>query len=561
MSNPLDDKNLTPDELTNEEGATSPAENEEGAANNDSYVYDESEFAGSTIFSAPDELGQSKPPKKGSRKTRNLIAAILMVCILAAAVFAIVKLIPAEGDETESSSVMSLSVNVVSIPESDISSITITNADGTYTAYPSVEEVTTSSGTGEDTVWYIDGIGTELINTTSTDVIATSALNITATRLMEENAADLSLYGLDSPVITVEVKSDTAQGYTLYLGGDSPTADGKYARLEGSFDVYLIGNSTVTSFSRAVTSFVNYSMFTSVESNTDTASYFNADGELEKFEYVEISGTNFDAPIRIEMNPYDASSYIPYLMTSPVRQNVMGEVGDAVKAPIKTGLMADGVYEVYPDEATLREYGFDNPQIVVNYKVATYTKTLRICESKANSEYYAVMFDEQPVIYMVEKSTLAFASYEVEDYFNNYIFLDDITTIKSITVTTEAGTHVYNLTHGVDENEEATMQVECGGAVLDQQSFRNLYQYMISCYSSEFTMEAAPAGVSAGLEITIDYIDDARDSIVASYVKATDRRYHIAVNGTPLGYAYLTTVDSLISYENGYHDGGSVPKP
>lgn len=579
MSHPFEEENrpLTPGEDVPPaagaapEAAGTPAGEDAApieAASEDSFGYEEYDgsevdLSGSTVFGETPVEDKRKPAGKG-RRVRNIIAAVLVLAILAGSAVAIVKFIPTEEEAASSSSTaVSMNIPVASIAEEDITAITLQNETGSFTLRPKVEEAssTTSSGSEEVTNWYVEGMSNSYINTTTSGVFADNAAAITATRLMASGVEDFSLYGLDAPVITLEVTGKSGEGYTLYFGGDSPAADGKYARLAGSNDVYLIGSSTVGDFEVDVYYFINVAMFPAVSSEEGTAAYFDSDGALSKVDSVVISGTAYASPITITSNPYDASSYIPYIMTAPVRQNVMGDAGDALISPIKTGLTGDGAYAVEPDAATLAKYHMDTPQVVVEYSVGSYHKRLKISAVDGDDSYYAVMHDDVPVIYKVAKSTLSFAGYSQTDYYNNYILLDDISTISSVTVSTSAGTHVYNLSHSTDENENKVVTVTCDGVVRESASFQNLYQFMLSCYATEFTTEAAPAGSESALQLTFRYADAARESLQVSFAKTSDRRYHITVNGTPLGYAFSTTVESLIGYENGYYNGGTVPKP
>ena len=544
------------------DGAASENAAEEETFGYEEYDGSEVDLSGSTIFGET-PVEDRKPAGKGNR-VRNIVTAVLVLAILAGAAVAIVQFIPT-GEESASSgsSAATMHISVASIAEEDIASVTLQNQTGGFTLLPKEEEAssTTSSGSGEVINWYVEGIDAAYINTTTSGAFVDGAAAISATRLMESGAEDLSLYGLDAPEITLQVSGRSGEGYTLYLGGDSPAADGKYARLDGSNDVYLIGSSTVSDFEVDVYYFINVVMFPSVASGEGTADYFDSDGALAKVDSVVISGTAYASPITITSNPYDSSSYIPYIMTTPVRQNVMGDAGDALLSPIKTGLTGDGAYAVDPDAATLAKYHMDAPEVVVAYSVGTYHKTLKISSVDGDDSYYAVMHDDVPVIYKVAKTTLSFADYSLTDYYNNYILLDDISTVKSVTVTTSAGTHMYHLSHSTDEEGNKTVTVTCDGVVRESASFQNLYQFMLSCYATEFTTEAVPAGSQAALELTFDYTDDARENLYVSFVQTSDRRYHITVNGTPLGYAFSTTVESLIGYENGYYNGGTVPKP
>ena len=135
-------------------------------------------------------------------------------------------------------------VQMEEIPEMDpVESMTLTNALGTftlrYTEDPASEYYTDSYS------WFAeDGHPAEnsLANT-----LKYYLLGLSWTDCIEYNAADLSLYGLDSPAasftIVYQDENGESQSTTLLVGGE--TSDGSYyAMLDGSTMVYTIQSST-----------------------------------------------------------------------------------------------------------------------------------------------------------------------------------------------------------------------------------------------------------------------------------------------------------------------------
>ncbi len=519
----------------------------------------------STIFTDSPMIREKTPKDAGHRMLKRILAMVLAICILLTAVILVIRLIPTEEetDETESTATTAY-VPVVSLQESHITGFSVDGPEGSWSAYPTETTVTStdSSGTSSEstsTVWNLTGIEDVLIDHSSLAVTAGYTTSIQATRVLEDSAADLAQYGLERPALTLTVESSQeGEGYTLLFGDLAPTGDGYYACLSGSRTVYLLGTTTYENFAHPITYYGDVTMLTTVTvDEVGDDSYFT-DGALSSFDTIEISGSQYESPIVIRPNPYSDGSYIPYIMTAPVQQNVQGEAGEAVLALLSSGVLSDGVYAFYPDSAVLAQYGLDQPRMVIRYTVGSYTKTVRIADAPEDG-YLAVMVDDVPMIYQMSSSQWSFLHYTQSNFYNSYIFLDDITTVSAVTVTTAAGTHTYALTHGTDENETATLEVNCDGKTLASEDFRNLYQYMIQCKASEFTTE--PVAADAALTLTIHYLDSARDDLRIEYAPYSDRRYEVTVNGVPLGYVYLNTVNNLIAYENGYYNGETVPSP
>lgn len=521
--------------------------------------------AASTIFTKPQPVQAKKPSKKGgTHMVRNIVAALVVLCVLAGAVLSIYFLVPVPEEEDAASANSSTTIQLVSMSSSDITRIDLANDSGAYAVYPTEDESASSSSTGssdtDNLTWHIEGVSDDYIDTYSVGVFADNVAGVQAIRLIGEDT-DLAAYGLDTPRITVTVTAkDEADSFVLCFGDDAPNGDGTYLKLENSSQIYLTTTYVRDLFNRDKTEFTNVNMVLSVTQTEDNSSYFDEDGALASFDRITISGRNHEQAMEFVPNPYADTSLVPYLMTAPVSQNVMGDVFDDVFHIISNGLTADGGFAFNPTAEQLASYGLDDPGTVIYFKVGSAELTLQIGNATEDG-YYPVLVDDRPVIYKVATSVLPFVDYGPEGYFSSVLFMDDITSVKWLEMKTPDSDHVYNFTHGTDENDAATLDVTCDDKVINTDDFRNFYQYILRCPASDFTLEPAAQGVEPALVITVHYMDDARPELVLTFTPSSDRRYHITVNGSPLGYAAVNTVDQLISYDQSLYAGESIPTP
>ena len=74
-------------------------------------------------------------------------------------------------------------------------------------------------------------------------------------RLITENPddADLALYGLDDPQITLRFYMEDGQAYTVYVGDLTPDRITNYARIDGIDRVYLLDRAWGEHFARLIT--------------------------------------------------------------------------------------------------------------------------------------------------------------------------------------------------------------------------------------------------------------------------------------------------------------------
>ena len=540
------------------EPPTSPADVQEAVPSAEPAAGTEGDEA-STIFSAPSQSSSRKAPKKsaGNHMLRNIIAALVILVVLAGAVFAIYKFIPAPEEETASSS-SDMAIPLVSMSTTDIARVDVQNETGSYSIYPTEDE--TEGASTEGLVWHIENIADEYLDNYTVSGLADAMASVQAMRRIGEDS-DLSQYGLDNPRIAISVtgKNET-DSYVLYVGDDAPNGSGTYMKLSDNSQIYLTTTYQRDIYNRDKTFYADVNMVNSISQTSDNSSYFDEEGQLATFDLITISGKDHANAMEFIPNPYAESSLIPYLMRKPVSQNVMGDVFDNVFKVVSGGLTADGAFAFYPTAEQIASYGLNDPGTVLNYKVGAVDLTLKIGAATEDG-YYPILVNDREVIYKVATSALPFVSYEAEDYFSSVLFMDDITAVKSISFKTAESEHLYVFTHGVDENDAATLEVACDGKTLSTPDFRNFYQYILRCPASDFTLEPAPSGVEPALILTVNYLDEARPSLVLSFVKQSDRRYHLTVNGTPLGFVAVNTVNELIQYDQQYYAGESIPTP
>jgi hypothetical protein len=72
--------------------------------------------------------------------------------------------------------------------------------------------------------------------------LVTASSNITSDRVVEDKAAKLSPYGLESPNVEVDITSKGGKISKLKIGDDTPTNSGSYAMLEGDPRVFTVAS-------------------------------------------------------------------------------------------------------------------------------------------------------------------------------------------------------------------------------------------------------------------------------------------------------------------------------
>lgn len=509
---------------------------------------------GSTIFTAPAVSEDKKSSSDTAKFRRNIILFVAGLLVLGAAALAVIFLIPESAEDPAASSSGPSATMLINLATDKIDKVSITNQADSFTAYPTL--VATESD-GTDIKWNLENVDSTLVDRYSLGTTVSNAAVISATRVMAESANDLSVYGLDKPTITVKIiGKDSADSVTLLIGSDAPAGGGCYAMLEGRTTVYLLDSLARDNFSKDKLYYINRTFMNSIASDEVASSYFQ-DSTLKYFDMITVTGKNFPQPIEMVKSSASGEAIIPYVMTKPISQNLNEDAVKALMAPLLSGLTGDGAYAIQPTAADLKTYGMDDPLAIITYKVDKITRVLKISNGP-DKNYYTVMVDGRTPIYKMEKAYMPYAEKQPSDYFSTYMLLENITTIKSVTFKTASSTKIYNLTHSKGEDDVASFTVSSDGKELDEANFRNLYQQLLSVTAAEFTTEKATG--TPTLTVTLDFIDDAKPEAVMIFTKQSDRRYHITVNGSPLGFAYSTAVENIMQYNDDYYNGKAVPE-
>ena len=180
------------------------------------------------------------------KTTRNILATLAVAVVLGGTVTAL--LLTQPDTEEDSSSVSSSassnpSISLYSYEDSEVESISVSNANGGYKILARTETTSNSSDTssGEETTtttFYVDGIEESLQNTSSVSSAASYGTSLSASS--EIGAADelkLEDYGLAEPIATITTTLTDGSEVSYSVGNDSPVSG-----------TYILYNDTVYAF-------------------------------------------------------------------------------------------------------------------------------------------------------------------------------------------------------------------------------------------------------------------------------------------------------------------------
>lgn len=241
--------------------------------------------------------------------------------------------------------------------ENDVVSVHVENAMGEYDIIRN------------DDGWTIDGLQKAAINENALKSLVKGVSAMTASQFVEENAEDLSKYGLSDPDYTVTVNYGGEE--FSFSAGDVSPADSKdvYLCEKGKTTVYTYPSSGIEDFAEEKFAYI------------DTAAmpaYDQSSGE--EVRKLTIERLDLEKPIVIEQIPApegDEIAVFSYELTSPY--NAYADLTNSPNFIYSVfGLTADKAVWYGMEERDYEIAGLNNPSAVITVEtnVKTYTVTL-----------------------------------------------------------------------------------------------------------------------------------------------------------------------------------------
>ena len=249
-----------------------------------------------------------------------------------------------------------------------------------------------------------------------------------------------------------------------------------------------------------------------------------------------------------------------YLIVEPVVTSTDLEVMSDWQTAYNN-LSAMEVLAAHPTAAQKAEYGFDSPILTAKltlavrsatedeegnetgaevYNATTYTLT--VGGTDENGDYYT-MVDGLDIVFLVGSTDAAFFGATFDDVVLETALDSRIQDVERVVIAADGKTHTFALTHGKDEDGEATMAVDADGDKnSDPENFRSFYSLLVSLERYKGIADADADTFLAGspaltAEVTFERLDG-EDENVRFY--AYDSNRTLAVRGDGRRYLVKT---------------------
>lgn len=482
----------------------------------------------STIFSDPVKHKKVAESIKRKKRFPVIISCVLAVAILVGGTVSVIKLIP-ERETDQPETPLYESIEVLSLESDDLSSITVQNENGGFKLYSVTEESDSSSSSSKSVVnWYLDGYDKKLISTSLASNAAYTFTDITALReITKMTAEDCGIADTKTKAVLL---NNNGEEITLLFGTASADNSGYYLKTSQSDKIYLVEESYISTANQTAVDFGNAANMAAFPLTSDMTDYVGSSGALLKFQKLTISGKNFPTPLVIEENKSEKlNTYFGYVTTSPA--NHIADGVDDIFNVFRSGLSVNGVYALDKSQASLKEFGLDNPDFIMTMEIMGTTHTYKF--KKQSDEYCAVICDGVDLIKKVAYTNVGFIDNVTKDFYSSFVCLIPIDDISSLVIKSPEVTDTFEFSNTKDENDKEILNVTHNENKFDTDTFKDFYQQLISIPCSDYTIDNIP--LNADYSFTFNFKEEIGGKNVIEFVKVSETRYQYYSDGVAMG--------------------------
>ena len=442
------------------------------------------------------------------------------------------------------------SVKLIDVQPEDVQKITVINGSGGYTYLASDES-------GKLGAHIVELKGLEQSSDKLKD-IAEDTSQLTAKKLVESGASDLAKYGFDDPAAEFTVEFADGTERTFLVGAAAPQNRYRYlcekpADGGSTADVYMVLNYTLSNFIERKEDLLNMTLLKQPQESVTF-------GKLT----VSRKDLDYDMVFENDNGQYDKSNEnMPsaQVMTEPIFSYLNGTSSTDVMTSLY-GLTAMSAEVIFPDEKALAEYGLDDPIAVVTFVGDDYDYKLSIGNSyqeenatgelqTAASAYYCTFegVEGKDCIWKVDATALPWANLVPEDIITTLMTWNMVTDLSEIDISGSASAKFEITSAGED-----LTSVKIDGSDCDVDTFKTLYQYILSCPTAEIWFDD-PSG-EPYLTIDIKRADGGGDTI--EFYKDTERRSIVKLNSRTSYRIPTTWSDRFVKNIDAVKTGGEI---
>lgn len=366
--------------------------------------------------------------------------------------------------------------------------------------------------------------------------------SITAKTLVEENATDISKYGLDEPTCTVKTFYEGDKEIDIIVGSPAPVDGDYYCMTSVNNNVYTIGSYVGSLLVRRPIEYRDITLFPPYE---EEAIYENIDWVRitdREGEEIEILWDQYQEH---EQNTEKSA----YMLLSPVvcsgnTSTIQSYVLDVAATLTLGSIVCDITEDQYA------EYGFDKPAKLEMTDIAGNSVSLLIGDLCPNPDYSFCMLEGTNTVITANTAAFDWEDVNFVQLMLRSVWTYNIEDLESINIDIDGEKYDIDVTHYIKQNANGNdtdgVQGTLNGKEIIETNVRRLfvrclYFRIVDNLSEDEIKEFSDADAYAS--ITLNLFDD--ESHTLELVQVTDRKYGLRVDGEMEYYCYKASLDTL----------------
>lgn len=484
---------------------------------------------------------------------QTVVFSLIGVAVLAAVAAALVLTSPKDGSgEENTTEAATTDPRLILQPENlgEVTKIEVQNSGGSFSVYSEVED-------GER-VWQVENneLPQKLLSADAFDSVKKVFEEMTARSVIEENASDLSQYGLENPEVKAKALFEEGE-MTLEVGGEVPGTYARYVKVNGGRDVfsyYVTDLSAILTFDE--NSFVNLVALPEYDDSTGAG-----------ISIINVKRRDWEEPLTLKEIPAadeNSQQSFSYRFTSPFSLYLDFNTGDDYLTAM-FGLTASKAAYINPTDEEKALTGLDDPFCQVDQIVGETLLRLYIgnpvteevtdeatgATTTVVTGYYGISNKVPEIIYIFDASKIIWAQMEPTDYVSSLFLMPYIYDLESVSYKDGSRAFTVNI-----EGDRETAKFTVNGNEVDSQLTRDFYQYLIGCQGkSVYTDEERGSFIA---EFTYTYKDKERESDTVTLYQSDSRDVIIAVNGKNLFKTSWGYQSRLLENAEAFLKGGEI---
>lgn len=504
-------------------------------------------------------------------KVKGIIVGVVVLVCLGATMLLLKLTDPSRNTDSSSQKDNTSSIadellqdeNVYPLTELDrntVSKIVIENEHGEL-VIDRTQKAPTADGTA---VWELSNLGGVRQNNTFVNACVNICSGLKGREIVEENASDLSKYGLSEPKAKLTISTDSGADKVFNIGIEIAAGGYYYICEEGSSTVYTLLAQNATYFFEDTLYFAN-SVLVDTPSDTAWPTIDRLTIKREDIDYDMVFVTVPEDEIPVGMSSNQA-------MIKPVYQFLNITASADVTHGI-WGLTASEAVVLHPTDEDKEKYGLAEPfaKVILDTDADDYTLSIGNPvyvlddngeETTTVAGYYCFLnAEDTDCIYIISSNECRWATVLPGDIIlgmmTSNLFVDlDMITLQTPDKTVSIDVYAKEDENPDDSVKDEVFEVKIDGKEVETELFQDWYVYWLECPTDETYFTPLTGEEELYLTVTIK-LENGKEQIVKFYT-STNRRLIAEIDGN-VGYIIPTSyADTLMDNIRRVVDGKSM---